>query len=90
MRVQPIVNDSKFPLVISHLWLTPEHPDPSARHLGMVVNWMQTEASNWNKGQCYSDVVSAIFWDFSSLSQKERTRSEFDGSSLVAILAYWR
>ena len=57
---------------LSYRWLTAEHPDPDSFHLSKVVAFLEmhkawAEKLGWNVDDC------AVFWDFGSLFQPERT-----------------
>jgi len=58
---------------LSYRWLTAEHPDPDGFHLSKVVAFLEAHKAYWNEVE--GDFVHdcAVFWDFGSLFQPERT-----------------
>ena len=56
---------------LSYRWLTGEHPDPDNFHLSKVVAFLKVHKA-WAEevGDC------AVFWDFGSLFQPERTQDQ--------------
>ena len=61
---------------LSYRWLTAEHPDPDSFHLSKVVAFLEVhktwvEQESVNADHCADDC--AVFWDFGSLFQPERT-----------------
>ena len=70
------LTESKEPFVsifaLSYRWLTAEHPDPDSFHLSKVVAFLEVhkvylKELGWNVDDY------AVFWDFGSLFQPERT-----------------
>ena len=57
---------------LSYRWLTAEHPDPDSFHLSKVVAFLEVHQT-WvaESGDNVDDC--AVFWDFGSLFQPERT-----------------
>jgi hypothetical protein len=57
---------------LSYRWLTAEHPDPDSFHLSKVVAFLEVHQT-WaaENGDNVDDC--AVFWDFGSLFQPERT-----------------
>ena len=57
---------------LSYRWLAPEHPDRDGFHLSKVVAFLEVHNSFWReRGRILDDC--AVFWDFGSLFQAERT-----------------
>ena len=57
---------------LSYRWLTAEHPDPDSFHLSKVVAFLEVHKALFVKLGANED-DSAVFWDFGSLFQPERT-----------------
>ena len=53
------------PLVVSHFWLQPQHPDPQAAHSRDISGWIRRAPQQ-------GILISAIFMDFVSLPQAPR------------------
>ena len=57
---------------LSYRWLTAEHPDPDSFHLSKVVAFLEVHKAFLKRmGEELDDC--AVFWDFGSLFQPERT-----------------
>ena len=57
---------------LSYRWLTAEHPDPDGFHLSKVVALLEVHKAFVKKRGTNVDDC-AVFWDFGSLFQPERT-----------------
>jgi hypothetical protein len=67
--------------VLSYRWLTAAHPDPDAFHMRAVRTFLRGQPTRW----------AAVFWDFASCHQKERTDDEaaaFKAALSVMIRLY--
>jgi hypothetical protein len=58
-------------VAISHCWLSPEHPDPDGYHLRLLAQLLDRRVAYIGP-----DSGVAIFFDYCSLYQKERTEDE--------------
>ena len=58
---------------LSYRWLMAEHPDPDSFHLSKVVAFLEVHKAFMKKVGIYVDDDCAVFWDFGSLFQPERT-----------------
>ena len=57
---------------LSYRWLTAEHPDPDSFHLSKVVAFLEVHKT-WFDQMGWNVDDYAVFWDFGSLFQPERT-----------------
>ena len=57
---------------LSYRWLTAEHPDPDSFHLSKVVAFLEGHKAMADQSDINVDDY-AVFWDFGSLFQPERT-----------------
>ena len=57
---------------LSYRWLTAEHPDPDSFHLSKVVAFLKVHKA-FSKQMGFNEDDCAVFWDFGSLFQPERT-----------------
>ena len=57
---------------LSYRWLTAEHPDPDGFHLSKVVAFLEMHKASFEQEGINVDDC-AVFWDFGSLFQPERT-----------------
>ena len=60
---------------LSYRWLTAEHPDPDSFHLSKVVAFLEVHKA-WVEKQGINVDDCAVFWDFGSLFQPERTHDQ--------------
>ena len=60
---------------LSYRWLTAEHPDPDRFHLSKVVALLEMHKAFFVKAGFNVDDC-AVFWDFGSLFQPERTHDQ--------------
>ena len=59
---------------LSYRWLTAEHPDPDGFHLSKVVAFLEVHKTFVDQDDDINvDDDCAVFWDFGSLFQPERT-----------------
>ena len=58
---------------LSYRWLTAEHPDPDSFHLSKVVAFLEVHKTWFDQMGINVDDDCAVFWDFGSLFQPERT-----------------
>ena len=70
------MTESEMPMfsifALSYRWLTAEHPDPDSFHLSKVVAFLKVHKAFFVKLGANVDDC-AVFWDFGSLFQPERT-----------------
>ena len=57
---------------LSYRWLTAKHPDPDSFHLSKVVAFLEMHKAMVDQEEVNADDC-AVFWDFGSLFQPERT-----------------
>ena len=60
---------------LSYRWLTAEHPDPDGFHLSKVVAFLEMHKA-WVEQEGINVDDCAVFWDFGSLFQPERTHDQ--------------
>ena len=60
---------------LSYRWLTAEHPDPDGFHLSKVVAFLEVHKALF-KELGFNEDDCAVFWDFGSLFQPERTHDQ--------------
>ena len=60
---------------LSYRWLTAEHPDPDSFHLSKVVAFLEVHKA-WVEKMGINVDDCAVFWDFGSLFQPERTHDQ--------------
>ena len=58
---------------LSYRWLTAEHPDPDSFHLSKVVAFLEVHKTRVEELGASNVDDCAVFWDFGSLFQPERT-----------------
>ena len=58
---------------LSYRWLTAEHPDPDSFHLSKVVAFLEVHKAWVDQDDDINVDDCAVFWDFGSLFQPERT-----------------
>ena len=61
---------------LSYRWLTAEHPDPDGFHLSKVVAFLEVLKASMKRMSINVDDDCAVFWDFGSLFQPERTHDQ--------------
>ena len=61
---------------LSYRWLTAEHPDPDSFHLSKVVAFLELHKACVAKESGLNVDDCAVFWDFGSLFQPERTHDQ--------------
>lgn len=62
-----LYRSGSYPLVVSHFWLTKEHPDPNGDHARKIVAWL---------GAWRGLTFAAVFMDYMSLPQHPRSEPE--------------
>eukprot|EP00660_Eupelagonema_oceanica_P010227 gene10227-3410_t len=72
---------SRSVLVISHGWLTWNHPDPEGLHLQQLVRY------GWFGRPLPDNVL--VFWDYASLPQCVRSAHEVDDKGEKKVLLEW-
>ena len=74
-RVTELENPFVSIFALSYRWLTAEHPDPDSFHLSKVVAFLEVLKALFVKAGFNVDDC-AVFWDFGSLFQPERTHDQ--------------
>lgn len=64
-------------LAISHMWLSPQHPDPFGDTLFLIAKYFSKAMSTENPKESRSDSDGLpVFWDYASLYQKPRSEEQ--------------